>query len=38
MRIERVIAYVDGYNLYFGLLDAGLRNSRWLPIPTVQRK
>ena len=35
MRIERVIAYVDGYNLYFGLLDAGLRNSRWLDLHGV---
>ncbi|MCY4456911.1 MAG: NYN domain-containing protein [Acidimicrobiaceae bacterium] len=37
MKTERVIAYVDGYNLYFGLLDAGLRNSRWLDLRGVYR-
>jgi uncharacterized LabA/DUF88 family protein len=27
---ERVIAYVDGFNLYFGLHDAGWRHCYWL--------
>ena len=29
---QRVITYIDGYNLYHGLLDAGLRTSRWLDL------
>jgi len=29
---ERVIAYVDGFNLYFGMREAGLDNCRWLNI------
>lgn len=29
---ERVIVYVDGFNLYFGIRDAGLNNCRWLNI------
>ncbi|HPS65319.1 MAG TPA: NYN domain-containing protein [Ignavibacteria bacterium] len=29
---KRVIAYVDGFNLYFGLLDAGLSRYKWLDI------
>lgn len=32
---ERVIAYIDGYNLYFGLLDARLQTSRWLDLHGV---
>ncbi len=32
---QRVIAYVDGFNLYFGLREAKLRSSRWLDIPGV---
>ena len=35
MRTERVIAYIDGYNLYFGLLDARLQTSRWLDLHGV---
>ncbi|OCB76197.1 hypothetical protein B0A79_17635 [Flavobacterium piscis] len=27
---ERVIVYVDGFNLYFGMLDAGFNNCKWL--------
>ncbi|MHC0439128.1 NYN domain-containing protein [Flavobacterium sp. 3-210] len=27
---ERVIVYVDGFNLYFGMLDAGFDNCKWL--------
>ncbi len=29
---ERVIVYVDGFNLYFGIVEAGLLNSKWLDI------
>ncbi|MBC8487146.1 MAG: NYN domain-containing protein [Bacteroidetes bacterium] len=29
---ERVIVYVDGFNLYFGLLEAGLEKLKWLNI------
>ena len=35
MRTERVIAYVDGFNLYHGLCDARLRSSRWLDLRGV---
>ena len=29
---ERVIVYVDGFNLYFGMREAGFDKSRWLNI------
>ncbi len=29
---ERVIAYIDGFNLYFGMREAGFDNCRWLDI------
>ena len=29
---ERVIVYVDGFNLYFGMVEAGLSNNKWLDI------
>ena len=29
---ERVIVYVDGFNLYFGMLEAGFLNCKWLNI------
>ncbi len=32
MSAQRVIAYIDGYNFYKGLLDAGLLTSRWLDL------
>ena len=35
MRTERVIAYVDGFNLYHGLRDAQLKSSRWLDLHGV---
>lgn len=35
---ERVIAYVDGFNLYFGLRDAGFDNCRWLDIKLLATK
>ena len=30
--LERVIAYVDGFNLYFGLRDSKLQKSMWLNV------
>jgi len=32
MSNTRVVTYIDGYNLYHGLLDAKLRSSRWLDL------
>ena len=32
MPANRVVAYIDGYNLYHGLIDARLRTSRWLDL------
>ena len=29
---ERVIVYVDGFNLYFGMIEAGFINCKWLNI------
>ncbi len=29
---ERVIAYIDGFNLYFGLMEAGFDKYRWLNV------
>lgn len=33
MTEERVIAYIDGFNLYFGLCEKGWRRYLWLDIP-----
>ena len=35
MPTERAIAYIDGYNLYFGLRAARLHTSRWLDLRGV---
>jgi uncharacterized LabA/DUF88 family protein len=35
---SRVIAYVDGFNLYFGLREAKLRHCYWLDIPKLVRR
>ena len=37
MSAERVIAYIDGYNFYYGLRDARLRSSRWLDFSAMCR-
>lgn len=29
---ERIIAYIDGFNLYFGIREAGFHNCRWLNV------
>lgn len=34
---NRVIVYVDGFNLYFGMMDAGLDNCKWLNIDKLVR-
>lgn len=31
-RKERIIVYVDGFNLYFGMIQAGLNDCKWLNI------
>lgn len=35
MNTERLIAYIDGFNIYYGLRDARLRTSRWLDLRGV---
>ena len=35
--MERTIAYVDGYNLYYGLREAGLKRFYWLNIQAMVR-
>lgn len=37
MEPERVIAYIDGYNLYFGLRAAGWRKYLWLNLQVLVR-
>ena len=32
VKINRVIVYVDGFNLYFGMKDAGFNHCKWLNI------
>lgn len=32
---NRVMVYVDGFNLYFGMLDAGLLNCKWLDVNSL---
>ncbi|MFA9213157.1 MAG: NYN domain-containing protein [Candidatus Methylacidiphilales bacterium] len=29
---ERVVAYIDGFNLYFGMKEAGLKQCKWLNV------
>lgn len=29
---ERIVVYIDGFNLYFGIREAGFHNCRWLNI------
>lgn len=33
--MERVIVYVDGFNLYFGMMEAGFSYCRWLNVKTL---
>lgn len=32
---ERVIAYVDGFNMYFGMLEANLEECKWLNLASL---
>lgn len=32
---ERVTVYIDGFNLYFGMMEAGLESCRWLDLSTL---
>mgnify|MGYP000846829232 FL=1 len=32
---NRVIVYIDGFNLYFGMVDAGIDNCKWLNIKSL---
>jgi len=34
-QIKRVVAYVDGFNLYFGLRDSKMRRYLWLNLPRL---
>ncbi len=34
-KIERIIVYIDGFNLYFGMLDANLDDCKWLNIKSL---
>ena len=38
LKVERVIAYIDGFNLYFGLRDADLECYKWLNIIDLSTK
>ena len=37
MSAERVIAYIDGFNLYHGLMQARLGSSRWLDLRSLSQ-
>lgn len=36
--MSRVVAYVDGFNLYFGMKAAGLRSCYWLNVRTFAER
>ena len=35
--MERVIAYIDGFNLYYGISDKGWRRYLWLDLAALTR-
>ena len=37
MGVERAIVYIDGFNLYHGLMQARLGSSRWLDLGAMSR-
>ena len=37
MRMERVVVYIDGFNLYHGMMQARLGSSRWLDLSAMSR-
>ncbi len=34
---ERVVVYIDGFNLYFGMREAGFDNCRWLDVSRLSQ-
>ena len=36
--LERVVVYIDGFNLYYGLRTVGLHTSRWLDLVAMSEK
>lgn len=36
--MERVIVYIDGFNLYFGICDKGWRRYLWLDLPALAKR
>lgn len=34
---ERVVVYIDGFNLYFGIIDAGFEKCKWLNLKTLSK-
>ncbi len=34
---NRVIVYIDGFNLYFGMIDAGFSRCKWLNVEKLVR-
>lgn len=37
MKKERVVVYIDGFNLYFGLMEAGFDYLRWLDVKLLSK-
>ena len=37
MGVERAIVYIDGFNLYHGLMQARLGSSRWLDLGAMSQ-
>lgn len=36
--MQRVITYIDGFNLYFGLKQAGLKRYYWLDVAALGQR
>lgn len=34
---ERVVVYIDGFNLYFGIIDAGFEKYKWLNLNLLSK-
>ena len=34
---NRVVVYIDGFNLYFGMMDAGFNHCKWLNVEKLVR-
>jgi len=37
-QITRVTVYIDGFNLYFGMLESGFDNCKWLDVAALSRR